>query len=399
MDLNEAQEETAFRQEVRDFVRDKLPEDTKYRIENFMRPQREDHAQWQRILYQRGWGAPSWPVEYGGPGWNAAQRRIFDEECYAGGAPRQIPFGLSMLAPVLIAYGTEEQKAFYLPKIISGEEFWCQGYSEPGAGSDLASLKTRAERVGGKYLINGQKIWTSFAHWAQRMFCLVRTSTEGKPQQGISFVLIDDMKAPGITIRPIKTLDQGCDVNEVFFDNVEIPVTNIVGEENGGWTVAKYLLGHERLNVAGIGMCKRLMSRLKTYAARQIKRGAPLSDDPRFRDQLAGLEMDLLAQEWSLMRAISMEQAGKPIGVEANMLKIRGAEIQLALAQMLMECAGPYALAYLPEALEIDFSGQTAGPSHLNPLSGLYFDMHKVSIYGGSNEVQRNIISKSILGL
>jgi hypothetical protein len=397
MDLRENAEASAFRQEVRDFVRENLPDDIRQRVQGFLRVEREDYLAWQRILHRRGWGAPGWPREYGGTGWNAVQRNLFEEECFSGGAPRQMPFGLSMVGPVIQAFGSDAQKALYLPRIIAGDELWCQGYSEPGAGSDLASLQTRAERVDDKYVINGQKTWTSFAHWAQRMFCLVRTSTEGKPQQGISFVLID-MDTPGVTVRPITTLDQGCDVNEVFLDDVEIPVGNLVGEENKGWTIAKYLLGHERTTIAGIGMCKRLLSRLKACAASEMKRGRPLAEDPRFRDRIARIEIDLLAHEWSLMRLISLEESKQRIGVEASILKIRGSEIQLALGQLLMECAGPYAVPYLAEALERDFGGDTAGGAHLNPLAALYFDLHKVAIYGGTNEVQKNIISKSVLG-
>ena len=397
MDLRETGQEAAFRREVRDFVQTNLPGDIRYRVENFLRVEREDYVRWQKILYHRGWGAPGWPVDFGGTGWNAVQRHIFEEECFSGGAPRQMPFGLSMVAPVLQVYGTEQQQARYLPGIISGEELWCQGYSEPGAGSDLAALKTQAERVGGKYIINGQKVWTSFAHWAQWMFCLVRTSSKGKPQQGISFVLID-MKTPGLEVRPIVTLDQGSDVNEVFLNDVEIPLENRVGEENNGWTIAKYLLGHERANIAGVGMCKRLLTRLREYAGAEQEGARPLIEDPRFRDRIAKVEIDLLAHEWSLMRLISMEQSRQSIGVEASILKIRGSEIQLELAQLLMECAGPYALPYTPAALEQGYAGETAAARHLNPLAGLYFDMHKVGIYGGTNEVQKNIISKSVLG-
>jgi len=398
MHLQDTSENLAFRVEVRDFVESHLPADIRDAVLQFRRVEREDYVAWQRILHDRGWGAPGWPKEHGGTGWNARQRSIFEEECFVAGAPRQMPFGLSMVGPVIMAFGTPEQKARHLPKILSMDEWWCQGYSEPGAGSDLASLTTRAQRKGDYYIVDGQKTWTSFAHWATWFFCLVRTSTEGKPQQGISFLLID-MKTPGLQVRPIRTLDQGHDVNDVFLDNVQVPVENRVGEENQGWTIAKYLLGHERANIAGIGMCKRLLRRLKEYARTEIKRGRPLIEDPLFRDRIARIEIEILTHEWSLMRMISLQGAGKAVEVEASILKIRGSEIQQQLGELLMECAGPYALPYLPEALERGYSGPTAGRAELNGLAAQYLDLRKVSIYGGTTEVQKNIIAKSILGI
>ena len=302
-----------------------------------------------------------------------------------------------MIGPVLMKFGTPAQRAQFLPRIITLEDWWCQGYSEPGAGSDLASLKTSARREGESYVITGQKTWTTLAQFADWMFCLVRTRSDGKPQEGISFVLVD-MKSPGVHVRPIRTLDLGTDVNEVFLDEVRIPVANLVGDENRGWSIAKFLLGHERTNIAGIGMCKRLLASLKDYARRQTKHGRPLLDDERFRDRIVKLEIELLSHEWSLMRLISAEQSGAPIGIEASMLKIRGSEIQQDLAELLMETAGPYALPFVGEALEPGFTGATAGGTHLNGVTALYFDLRKVSIYGGTNEVQRNIIAKSVLG-
>ena len=398
MHLQDTSENLAFRAEVRDFVESHLPADIRDAVLQFRRVEREDYVAWQRILHDRGWGAPGWPKEHGGTGWNARQRSIFEEECFVAGAPRQMPFGLSMVGPVIMAFGTPEQKARHLPKILSMDEWWCQGYSEPGAGSDLASLTTRAQRKGDYYIVDGQKTWTSFAHWATWFFCLVRTSTEGKPQQGISFLLID-MKTPGLQVRPIRTLDQGHDVNDVFLDNVQVPVENRVGEENQGWTIAKYLLGHERANIAGIGMCKRLLRRLKEYARTEIKRGRPLIEDPLFRDRIARSEIEILSHEWSLMRMISLQGAGKAVDVEASILKIRGSEIQQQLGELLMECAGPYALPYVPEALERGHSGPTAGRAELNGLTAQYLDLRKVSIYGGTTEVQKNIIAKSVLGI
>jgi alkylation response protein AidB-like acyl-CoA dehydrogenase len=398
LDLQDSAQDAAFRDEIREFVARRLPSDIRDRVLGFLRLEREDYVRWQRILFEQGWGAPGWPVEFGGTGWSARQRTVFEEECFAGGAPRQMPFGLSMVGPVLMTFGNEAQKARFLPRIADMRDWWCQGYSEPGAGSDLASLSTRAERQGADFIVTGQKTWTSFAHWANWIFCLVRTRTDCKPQQGISFLLID-MTTPGVRVNPIRTLDQGRDVNEVFLDEVRVPAENLVGEENRGWTIAKYLLGHERTNIAGIGMCKRLLQRLKDFARSERKHGRPLIEDTRFRDRIVKIEIEVLSHEWSLMRLISLERAGKPIGTEASILKIRGSEIQQELAELLMECAGAYAMPYVPEALEPGFTGDTAGGLHLNSLAAQYFDLRKVSIYGGTTEVQKNIVGRALLGL
>jgi alkylation response protein AidB-like acyl-CoA dehydrogenase len=304
---------------------------------------------------------------------------------------------LSMVGPVLIRFGTAAQQARFLPRMLSFDDWWCQGYSEPGAGSDLASLQTRAERQGDVYVVNGQKTWTSFAHWANWIFCLVRTRSDGKPQAGISFLLID-MGSPGVRVRPIRTLDQGADVNEVFFDEVRVPVAQRIGEEHGGWAIAKYLLSHERTNIAGIGMCQRLLRRLQEIARAPLNGGAPRIEDPRFRDRLAKLEIDVLSHQWSLMRLISLERSGKPIGTEASILKIRGSEIQQDLGELLMECAAAYALPYVPEALGVDSQSVASDPL-LNALAAQYVDLRKVSIYGGTTEVQKNLIAKALLGL
>jgi alkylation response protein AidB-like acyl-CoA dehydrogenase len=397
MDLKESADEQAFRIEVREFVARELPAAIRDRVLGFKRVEREDYVRWQRLLNARGWGAPGWPVEHGGTGWSAMERVIFEEECFRGGAPRQMPFGLSMVGPVLIRFGTAAQQARFLPRILAFDDWWCQGYSEPGAGSDLASLQTRAERHGEVYVVNGQKTWTSFAHWANWIFCLVRTRGDGKPQAGISFLLID-MSSPGVRVRPIRTLDQGADVNEVFFDEVRVPVAQRIGEEHGGWAIAKYLLGHERTNIAGIGMCQRLLRRLQEIARAPLNGGAPRIEDPRFRDRLAKLEIDVLSHQWSLMRLISLERSGKPIGTEASILKIRGSEIQQDLGELLMECAAAYALPYVPEALGLD-SQPVASDPLLNALAAQYVDLRKVSIYGGTTEVQKNLIAKALLGL
>ena len=396
MELNESREDRAFRAEVRQFVTERLPDDIRARVLGFLRVERQDYVAWQRILHAQGWGAPGWPREFGGTGWSARWRSIFEEECFEAGAPRQMPFGLSMVGPVLIRFGTDAQRARFLPRIISNDDWWCQGYSEPGAGSDLASLKMRAERRDGGYIVNGQKTWTSFAHWANWIFCLVRTRADGKPQAGISFLLIE-MSTPGVRVKPIRTLDQGCDVNEVFFDDVVVPAEQRVGEENAGWTIAKYLLGHERSAIAGIGMCKRLLRRVKELAREQRKSGRALIDDTRFRLRIAQLEIELLSQEWSLMRLTSLEQAGKPIGAEASILKVRGSQIQQDLGRLLMECAGPYAIPYVPEALAEGAPGLMELDPILNGLAAQYFDLRKVSIYGGTNEVQKNLVAQSVL--
>ncbi|WP_288409200.1 acyl-CoA dehydrogenase family protein [uncultured Herbaspirillum sp.] len=399
MDLRETEHEKAFRAEVRSFVEANLPHDLRDRVLNFQHLEKADYVRWQRILATHGWGAPAWPREFGGAAWSAAQRNIFDEECFAAGAPRQMPFGLSMVAPVLQKFGTPAQQQRFLPRILWMEDWWCQGYSEPGAGSDLAALSTRAERSAeGHYLVNGQKIWTSFAQWADWIFCLVRTDASGRKQEGISFLLID-MATPGVSVRPIKTLDGGHDVNEVFFDNVKVPLENLVGEEHRGWSIAKYLLGHERTNIAGLGNCKRFMRRLKEIAASERKHGKPLLHDPRFRDRIVKVEIDLIAHEWSLLRLIAAEEEGRAPGPEASILKIRGSEIQQELTELLMECAGPYALPFVAEALEPGYSGDTAQGELLNALAPHYLDWRKISIYGGATEVQKNIIAKMILGL
>ena len=400
MNLHEAPEDIAFRREVRAFVAERLPHDIQRKVLGFLRVERDDYVRWQRILAERGWGAPGWPREHGGCGWNAVQRNIFDEECFTAGAPRQMPFGLSMIAPVLMKYGSDAQKARHLPRILSMDDWWCQGYSEPGAGSDLVALKTRAERVGSLsyYVVTGQKTWTSFAQWANWMFALVRTASDGKPQRGISMLLMP-MDSPGITVRPIKTLDGGFDVNEVFLDAVQVPVENLVGAENDGWTIAKYLLGHERTTIAGLGMCKRLLRRLKELARSQAKHDRPLIDDPRFRDKIARIEIDVLAHEWALARLISLERAGRGLGAEPSMLKVRGSEIQAELGELLMECAGPYAVPHVEAALELGYAGPTPGGVDLNAVTGQYLDLRKVAIYGGTNEIQRALIGKSIVPL
>ncbi|HWP20485.1 MAG TPA: acyl-CoA dehydrogenase family protein [Burkholderiaceae bacterium] len=398
MDLNFTPEEQAFREEVRAWVRANLPQDISHKVHNALRLTKDDLQRWARILGKKGWHGYAWPKEFGGPGWNAVQRHLFEEECALAGAPRIVPFGPVMVAPVIMAFGSPEQHKRFLPGIMSGDVWWCQGYSEPGSGSDLASLKTRAERRGDKYIVNGQKTWTTLGQYADWIFCLVRTSTEGKPQTGISFLLID-MKSPGITVRPIITLDGEHEVNEVFFDNVEVPAENLVGEENKGWTYAKYLLAHERTNIADVNRAKRELERLKRIAKAERSGGRPLIEDPRFRDQIAQLEVDIVALEMMVLRVLSAERGGKKALDVAALLKIRGSEIQQRYTELMMLAAGPYSLPYIFEAMEAGWQGDYVGAMHCAPLASTYFNMRKTTIYGGSNEVQRNIVAQMTLGV
>jgi alkylation response protein AidB-like acyl-CoA dehydrogenase len=399
MDLNFTPEELAFRDEVREFLQKELPADISTKVKNGQPVGAKDYVRWQKILYKRGWAAPGWPKEFGGPGWGPVQMHIYDEEAAAAGAPRMIPFGLKMVAPVIMAFGSPEQQKRFLPRILSADDWWCQGYSEPGSGSDLASLKTRAERQGDYYIVNGQKTWTTLGQHADWIFCLVRTDPNApKPQQGISFLLID-MKSPGITVRPIITMDGSHEVNEVWFENVKVPVENRVGEENKGWTYAKFLLGHERTNIAGVGASKRELKRLKNIARQEIKNGKPLIEDPLFAAKIAQVEIDLMALEITNLRALSAEAEKRAPGPEASVLKIKGTEIQQALTELMMYAAGPYALPFGRESPEEGDLKSVAGPAYAAPLAATYCNFRKVSIYGGSNEIQRNIISQMILGL
>lgn len=398
MDLNYSPQELQFRDEVRAFVRSNLPPEISRKVLEHRRLTKDDHVRWQRILSAQGWMAPNWPKEYGGAAWNAVQQHIFDDECAEAGAPRIIPFGVNMVAPVIIAFGSPAQKQRYLPRILSNEDWWCQGYSEPGAGSDLASLKTKAERQGDRYIVNGQKTWTTLAQHADMIFCLVRTSSTGKKQEGISFLLID-MHSPGVTVRPIITIEGEHEVNEVWFENVEVPVENLVGEEGRGWTYAKFLLSHERTGIAGVGASKRELRHLRHIAGQELRDGKPLIDDPRFRDRIARIEIDLMALEITNLRMLAAEREGRAPGPEASILKIKGADIQQAITELMMDAVGPYALPHLPEAWGDHWLGEYVGPDYAAPLAARYFNYRKVSIYGGSNEIQRNILAQHILGL
>ncbi|WP_377155987.1 acyl-CoA dehydrogenase family protein [Roseateles sp. UC29_93] len=392
MDLNFTPEEQAFRADIRQWVAEHLPKDISHKVHNALRLNKDDLQRWARILGKQGWHGWAWPKQFGGPGWNAVQRHLFEEECALAGAPRVVPFGPVMVAPVIMAFGSREQQERHLPGIMSGDVWWSQGYSEPGSGSDLASVKTRAERRGDTYVVNGQKTWTTLGQYGDWIFCLVRTDASVKPQAGISFLLID-MKSPGVTVRPITMLDGEHEVNEVFFDDVVVPAENLVGEENKGWTYAKYLLAHERTNIADVNRGKRELERLK-----RIAKAEGVYDDPRFRDQIALLEVDIVALEMMVLRVLSAESSGKQSLDVAGLLKIRGSEIQQRYTELMMLAAGPYSTPFIQEAMEAGWQGDQVGAAHCAPLASHYFNYRKTTIYGGSNEVQRNIVAQTVLG-
>ena len=376
MDLNYSPEELAFRDEVRSWLQANLPRDLKEKVASYEHLSKEELLRWHKILAKKGWVAPAWPKEWGGTGWNLVQRYIFEEELGYAGSPPLIPFGLAMCAPVLLRFGTEAQKQRFLPRIYQGEDFWCQGYSEPGSGSDLASLKTKAVREKDFYVVNGQKIWTTLAHFADWIFCLVRTDPSvERRQEGISFLLID-MNTPGITVRPLILMDGAHEVNEVFFDDVKVPADNRVHDEGKGWTVAKYLLGYERMNTGRIGESKRQLAMLRQMSVSRMH-------DLRYRDRLSRLEVELMALEVTNLRFLDrMRRTGQPPGADVSMLKIKGTEIQQGITELMMQAADP--------AASDDFSVA---------LRKRYLSMRKTTIYAGSNEIQRNIIAKMTLGL
>jgi len=398
MDLNYSEEQLSFRKQVRDFLKAYLPEELKQKVRLRQSLSKADYLEWHRILNDQRWLAGSWPVEFGGAAWDVIQRHIFDDEMARAAAPRIIPFGVYMLGPLLQQFGSTEQKKYYLPKILSGEHWWCQGYSEPGAGSDLASLKTRAIKDGDHYVVNGQKTWTTLGQHANMIFCLVRTSTEGKPQAGISFLLID-MNSPGVTVRPIVLIDGEPEVNEVFFDDVRVPVSQLVGDENRGWTYAKYLLTHERTNIAGVGFAAAGLESLKRIGRIEQCRGKPLIENPHFAAQIARLEIDLMAMTTTNLRVIAAASAGHAPGPESSMLKIKGSILRQEINALTRSAVGVYAMPFSSEQLDADRNEFPAGPDYANAVTGAYLNNRKLSIYGGSNEIQRGIISKAILKL
>ena len=383
MHLNYTPEEESFRAEVRAFLATELPDEMRDRVRSARRLQKDDILRWQKLLYRRGWGAGMWPKRFGGADWTVFQQHIFDEECATAGAPAQLPFAIRMVAPVLMTFGNAGQQEYFLPRILAGEHWWCQGYSEPGSGSDLASLRTAAVRDGDEYVVTGQKTWNTLGQFADWIFCLVRTQSTGRQQEGISFLLID-MKSPGVSVRPIITLDGEHEINDIFFDNVRVPVANRVGEENRGWTYAKFLLGHERTNTAGIGNCKRALARLKQMAAAPGSNARAMWADARFRDRIARVELELTALEITNLRVLSaMSRGSQAPGPEVSVLKIKGSEIIQELVELQMHVLGPAAIPLLSDA----------------PTSGQYFNLRKTTIYAGSTEIQKNIISKLVLGL
>ena len=397
MDLEFTGELRDFQREVRAFIEERLPGDVRTKVERFLTLGKHDYLRWQDILAEKGWLVYSWPVEHGGTGWSPVQRYIFEEETGRANAPRIIPFGPKMVGPVIIAFGSDAQKARHLPPIARNETWWCQGYSEPDAGSDLASLRTRAVREGDRYVVNGTKTWTTAAHWADMMFCLVRTDPEAKPQEGISFVLID-MHAPGVEVRPITTIDGGREINTVHLTDVEVPVENRIGEENKGWTYAKFLLGHERFGIARLAESKARLARLKDIARNHRVGGTLLAEDADFMRSVAETEIELTALEYTELRALMDAGEGKAPGVEANMLKIRGTDVQQKISGMLMKAMGYYAAPHVPEAMEYGWNEAPVGPAYAAGLAPAYFNMRKASIYGGTNEIQRNLIARMVLG-
>ena len=397
MNLDFSPDDLAFRDEVRTFIEQSYPAEVRAKQDAGKELGREDYLAWHKILGEKGgWSTPSWPVEYGGPGWTPIQKFIFAEELARAGTVPILPFGVNMVAPVIQAFGSPEQKARHLPPIRMGEVWWCQGYSEPGAGSDLASLSTKAVRESDHYIVNGQKTWTTLAQYADWGFFLVRTDPAAKKQEGISFLLID-MNTPGVSVRPIITLDGAHEVNEVWLEDVRVPVENRVYEENKGWTCAKFLLAHERTGIAGVARSKRALGRLREIASVEHVDGRPLDEDPFFARKMAELEIELMALEYTELRGLAREAEGKGPGPESSLLKIKGTEIQQRATELAMEAAGPYAEPHL-----LHLSGDNAppvGPKSARGVADTYFNMRKTSIYGGSNEIQRNIIAKAVLGL
>lgn len=398
MNLEFSPEEIAFRDEVRTFIDENYPKDL-MGLGDREDYDRDTFLAWHKILAKKGWSVPAWPVEYGGTGWNATQRYIWSEENARVDAIMPLPFGVSMVGPVIYTFGSEEQKKRFLPGIISGEEWWCQGYSEPGAGSDLASLKTTAVRDGDHYVINGQKTWTTLAQYADWGFFLCRTNPDApKPQQGISFILVD-MNTPGIEVRPIITIDGGHEVNETWLTDVRVPVENLIGEENMGWTYAKFLLAHERSGIAGVARSKRGVERIRKMASTELLDGVPLIKDSDFARKVSQLEIDLTALEFTELRTLAGEAQGKGPGPESSILKVKGTEIQQRLTELALEAAGHYGHPYHRGMSNDGDNMFPVGPDHSSLTAPHYFNMRKTSIYGGSNEIQRNIISKMILGL
>ena len=399
MNVEFSAEELAFQEEVRQFLSEKLPADIAEKTKKELHYCKEDFVRWQQILAEKGWAAVNWPVEYGGTGWTPTQKYIWSNECAKAGAPGVIPFGMNMVAPVIYSFGNEEQKQRFLPDILNSNVWWCQGYSEPNSGSDLASLKTTAVREGDEYVVNGTKTWTTLGQHADWIFCLVRTGgSDAKNQEAISFLLID-MKTPGIKVSPIYLLDETREVNEIHFDNVRVPVENLIGEEGKGWTYAKVLLTHERTGIAGVAKSKESLAQVKKLASETNHFGRPLMEDPAFAQKVADIEIDLLALEYTDLRTLAAVSTGKAPGPESSILKIKGTEIAQLIDELKMEIAGYYAVPFVKDQFEYGFEGPMVGPGSAANSAPSYFNHRKSTIYGGSNEIQKNIICKAVLGL
>ena len=399
MHVTFSSEELAFQEEVRAFFRDEYPEDLRQKRDKGMELAPDDQIRWQQLLNKKGWAGINWPVEYGGTGWTPVQKYIYATEEANANAPLVVPFGLSMVGPVIYTFGNEEQKQRFLPDILASKVWWCQGYSEPGSGSDLASLKTRADLIGDHFVVNGTKTWTTLGQHADWIFCLVRTNTDvARRQEGISFILID-MKSPGVSVKPIILLDGVHEVNEIHFENVEVPVENLVGEEGKGWTYGKVLLQHERANIAGVARSRYRLRRLRRQVKSSVRGAAPLIGDKNFMRKLATVEVELKALEYTELRTLAAVSSGKAPGPESSILKVKGTEIQQAIDMLYVQAAGYYALPYVPEQYQPDFADQHIGEEAETQSSLRYFNFRKASIYGGSNEIQKNIIAKHVLGL
>ena len=395
MDTQFTAEELAFQAEVRQGFAEIMDEELRALLAGgeAAKTLKEGMIEYQRRLNAKGWMAPGWPVEHGGKDWSVTQHFIFNAERGKVGAPAPIPFGVTMVAPVIFTYGSEEQKQRFLPRILNSEDWWCQGYSEPGAGSDLASLQCKAERDGDEYVVNGSKIWTSFAQAADWIFCLVRTDNSGRKQEGISFLLID-MTTPGVTVRPIETIDGIYHLNEVFFEDVRVPVDNRIGEEGKGWTYAKSLLVHERLSIAEVAESKRNLQQLREMARGEVNGGQSLLEDPQFAKRLADVEIDLMALEYTELRVLASAADGGMPGPESSLLKLQGTTIQQKLQELRMDVAG-----YYSQTLQGDLTASELGHDFADIAQKLYFRGRASSIYGGSDEVQKNVTAKHVLGL
>jgi len=400
MNVDLSPDELAFQEEVRTFFKEKYPDDLRQKSDKGIAFEREDYIRWQKILNKQGWAAINWPVEFGGTGWSPIQKYIYANEMAQANAPDVVPFGFKMVAPVIYTFGTPEQCERFLPDILDSNVWWCQGYSEPGAGSDLASLKTRADREGDHYVVNGTKTWTTLGQLADWIFCLVRTSSDvARRQEGISFLLID-MQTPGVTVKPIITIEGSREVNEVFFDNVRVPVENLIGEEGKGWTYGKVLLQHERTNIAGVSRSKYRIKRLREKVGQPVHGATPMLENHNFARRLAAVEIELKALEYTELRTLAAVQVGKAPGPESSILKIRGTEVQQAIDELYLEAAGYYALPFVPQQYDLDWpDAERIGYGAETKSSLVYFNNRKASIYGGSNEIQKNIIAKHVLGL